>query len=189
MPYAALHARIELEMLVHPCGRTAAQNLTSILQQVKGLLAEETQQSTKGLFIAVSRSGVSAQDGEQRERYRLLKDHADDNVRTLNNVVRGFRPKGLPPVFECGEKLVQDYYQTHPNSIIFGSILESMINFYIAVESEIFVGFRHSSFSKSVWATRYHQGKGSSNYEYTRDEGIKPIENGGLPKPHENCPR
>jgi hypothetical protein len=37
-----------------------------------------------------------------------------------------------------------------------------------------------------VWTTRYHQGKGDTNYEYTKS-GTRKIEDGGLPTPHINC--
>jgi hypothetical protein len=63
-----------------------------------------------------------------------------------------------------------------------------MINFHVATEASIFVGVRGSSYSTDIWTTRFHLGKGDSNYEYTPDSIIQ-IDNGGLPPPHSNCKR
>jgi len=78
------------------------------------------------------------------------------------------------------------YYENHPNSIDYGSTLESIINYYVATEASIFVGVSRSSYSTDIWTQRYYQGKGNENYEYTQ-EGIKKVTNGGLPPPHSNC--
>jgi len=71
----------------------------------------------------------------------------------------------------------------------YGDILPSMLNFWLAVQADVFVGVKKSSWSTSVWTTRYHKGKGDRNFEYTRDRGIIPIENNGLPNPHKICKR
>ena len=81
---------------------------------------------------------------------------------------------------------MDQYYQKHPNSLDYGSLLQSVVNFYIATEATAFVGVRGSSYSTDIWTTRYHQGKGESNFEYT-PEGIVAMANGGLPPKHTNC--
>jgi hypothetical protein len=60
------------------------------------------------------------------------------------------------------------------------------MNFYIATNATIFVGVARSSWSTDVWTTRYYQGKGATNFQYTPD-GIIPVPNGGLPAAHKNC--
>jgi hypothetical protein len=192
--YVALHARIELEMMAHKCGKDMEWNLTKIVEQVQELAATVAttrsdddivhSQNVQGLFVAVSRSGMQ----ESGNLYRTFQAYADDNLRTLNRLVRdgAATPKNSLHVFECGESMLEEYYQEHLDVPDHGSLLQSVINFDIAVNADIFVGVRKSSYSTDVWTTRYHQGKGDTNYEYTKS-GTRKIEDGGLPTPHINC--
>ena len=189
--YMALHARIELEMMDHACGRTMERNLTVLLQRIEGLVHDKYP-SIKGIFIAVSRAGIEVKQGGMYTKFKAI---ADDNLATMNRVVgdgKGTLGQGVDSgnvaVFECGRQLMDQYYNEHPDSINYGQLLQSMVNFYIATESTAFVGVRGSSYSTDIWTTRYHQGKGAQNYEYTLD-GIQLMDNGGLPPPHKNCPR
>ena len=189
--YMALHARIELEMMDHACGRSMERNFTVLLQRIEGLVHDKYP-SIKGIFIAVSRAGIEVNEGGMYKKFKAI---ADDNLATMNRVVgdgKGTPGQGLDnghvAVFECGRKLMDQYYDEHPDSINYGQLLQSMVNFYIATESTAFVGVRGSSYSTDIWTTRYHQGKGAQNYEYTLD-GIQLMDNGGLPPPHINCAR
>ena len=69
----------------------------------------------------------------------------------------------------------------------FGDLLPSVLNFWLAVRADVFVGVQKSSWSTDVWTTRYYMGKGGRNFEYTSTKGIRPIGNAGLPEPHTNC--
>jgi hypothetical protein len=69
----------------------------------------------------------------------------------------------------------------------FGDVLPSMLNFWLAVRADVFVGVRKSSWSTDVWTTRYYYGRGDRNFEYTSDRGILAIENGGLAPNHKTC--
>ena len=187
--YVALHARIELEMMDHVCGRSMEKNLTVLFNRVEELVHEKYP-TTKGVFIAVSRAGIEVKEGGMYEKFKVF---ADSNLETMNRVVgdgRGSHGQGLGhgnvAVFECGRLLMDQYYKDHPESINYGQLLQSMMNFFIATESTVFVGVRGSSYSTDIWTTRFHQGKGAQNYEYTLD-GIQLMENGGLPPPHKNC--
>jgi hypothetical protein len=197
--YVALHARMELEMMDHTCGHGMLRNLTTLLEMVEQFLPPDIH----GVLVAVSRHGMEERD---TALYRKFQAHADENLATLNRAVRkkssttttttnqhvddttsGLK-HGTVPVFECGQQVIDEYYQEHPDSIDYGSLLPSMLNFHVATEASIFIGVRHSSYSTDIWTTRYHQGKGLSNYEYT-PQGIFPMENQGLPPPHKNCQR
>jgi hypothetical protein len=195
--YLALHARIELDMMAHTCGRNMEWNLTKIVGQIQDF-------DVDGIFVAVSREGMQGSGNDKL--YIKFQSHADDNQQTMDRLVRyGLdRGKKVPssttrianeiaestptriPFFECGEGLLQEYYTSHASVPDHGSLLHSAVNFDIACNAEIFVGTKGSSYSTDVWTTRYHQGKGASNYEYTQD-GIQKIENEGLPAPHINC--
>ena len=94
------------------------------------------------------------------------------------------------PVFECGERILRQYYALHPDVPDHGSLLQSVINFDIAVNADIFVGVKGSSYSSHVMTTRYYLGKGDQNYRYTKGgSGIELVENGGLPEPHTKLPK
>ena len=187
--YVALHARIELEIMGHVCGREMVKNLTQIVQQVQGLLQDQHNEDVKGLFIAVSRSGMET----NHSLYTKFHQFARDNIETLDRLTSG---EGLTigqsnkrqriPVFECGEQILDSFYQQHPNIPDHGSLLQSVINFHIAVQADIFVGVKSSSYSTEVMTTRYHLGKGDGNYRYTL-QGIEKVK--GLPEPHSNCKR
>jgi hypothetical protein len=216
--YIAVHPRIELEMMGHACGTYMNKNLTRILQDVAEYLQLQnnmhsqtipTLANVSGVFVAFSRQGASMTQGSVYRKYRTF---VDENINTMNRVLgtyslpgQGIRlgddhrnhPSSLP-VFECGERLLQTYYESLTNNrattkedqkpiINYGSLLSSVINFQVAVEATAFVGMRCSSWSNSVWTTRYYLGRGESNLEYTRERGIQPVENGGLPAPHQNC--
>jgi hypothetical protein len=185
--YVALHARMELEMMDHACGKNMERNLTRLFDHVEGLVEEL--ESVGGVFVAVSRSGIEIREGNL---YTKFKTFADDNLATLNRVVgdsQGSLGQGLGQdtvVFECGQHLMDKFYSAHPDSIDYGSLLQSVVNFYIATEAKAFIGVRGSSYSTDIWTTRYHQGKGDTNYEYTKD-GVVKLDNGGLPPMHTNC--
>jgi hypothetical protein len=192
-PYVALHARVELEMLSHPCGKTMERNLTKILDQVNTLVeSKQLSQSSTGeeqlerLFIAVSRSGM-----EYNSYYNeKLQDIAGYNLNELNrytNTTSNTKLGRSLAIFECGERLLGAFYRQHPDVPDHGSLLQAVINFHLAVNAAIFVGARGSSYSTDVWTTRYHLGKGDENYRYTLDGKVEKIENGGLPDPHVNC--
>jgi len=186
--YVALHARVELEMLVHPCGATMEQNLTKIFQQVQDLVdvrQKQSPQNIAGLFVATSRSGI-----EYTEQYSAkLKGVAEHNVKILDQYVGDPDAKlgEHMRVFECGERLLENFYSKHTEVPDHGSLLQAVVNFHLAVNAKIFIGVRGSSYSTDVWTTRYYLGRGTDNYRYTQQGRVEPIENGGLPDPHVNC--
>jgi hypothetical protein len=205
--YMALHARVELEIMAHVCGNRMNRNLTSIVQHVFQLHDELISQSSmgeaqlqasvlSGLFIAVSRAGMTDTLSNEHQKFQAI---ADENIRALNRLTSwsqtnrtatkalqvGFLDQKLP-VFECGEKVLQEYYASHPSIPDHGSLLQSVVNFHIAVSAEVFIGVEGSSYSTDILTTRYWLGKGNGNYRYTKT-GIDRVENGGLPQPHSNC--
>jgi hypothetical protein len=189
--FVALHARVELEFLHHPCGMTAESNLTTLLHTVQQTLTP-LHPSLSALFVAVSRDGVVAKGDPKM--YRASQAIADDNRAALDRYLGDGTTStsrsellGGWTVFTCGDRALQQYYTQYPNSPRYGSLLESVLNFYIAVQSDVFVGVGNSSYSADVFTTRYYQGKGDTNYRYSKTEGLVLVENGGLPEPHVNC--
>ena len=200
--YIAVHSRIEADMLAHPCSKYMETNLTNILDMVDQFVneynsgGENEGQKVGGTFLAVSRGFMKFRptDGYLSTIQHVL----DDNYNTLNaRSVSSYlyeeketddtnQNNSSNTVFECGEGWVNNYYEKHPATNDYGSILPSIINFYIAVNAEIFIGASRSSWSNDVWTARYHQGKGDKNYEYS-SKGILQLSNDGLPPLHKNC--
>jgi len=185
--------------MVHRCGKDMEFNLTKILGMVDAFIAEEQSETGSpfgdqqpGIFLAVSRTGM-----HEETTNRKVKELARQNVealmeRSLSNLddastIDSIRHDHAFPVFECGEIWMKNWYEHEgiPENF-FGSLVPSVMNFHLATTASIFIGVAHSSWSTHVWTNRYHQGRGSTNFEYTKD-GIRRLENGGLPKPHENC--
>lgn len=206
--YIAVHARVELEIMGHVCGLYMEKNLTRIIQRVSQLYNDLTMpqqrvsssttipQNISGLFVAVSRAGMA---DTRSSSYQNFKAYADENLRVLDRLTkREDESGGLPhfeplqtdysvlPIFECGEGILQEFYANNPGVPNHGALLQSVINFHIAVSADVFVGVSGSSYSTDVLTTRYWLGKGRGNYRYTT-KGTDLVENGGLPRPHSNC--
>ena len=235
--YVALHARIELEMMGHNCGRNMETSLQRILDQVRHLLNNSHEKHglldtpPLGLLLVVSRGGIvgkgfpaglasrfkkeATNNAETLARYvddhghptterlHFSPNHNHNNNNSINNNGSN-RTTVAIPIFECGSFALQEYYErrqknpTTPNESHedenqddpiqnHGSLIESMTNFYSAVNARIFVGVKGSSYSTDVWTTRFLKGKGDANYHYTKAGVIEPIGNGGLPDPHVTC--
>jgi hypothetical protein len=133
-------------------------------------------------------------------RYTIQKNLDSNTKSSTSNLHTRERKSNMDtaqktvPAFECGEGWVEEafYNDIHNNHDglphnYYGSILPSIVNFWLAVEADIFVGVMKSSWSTDVWTTRYYQGKGQKNFQYTIDHGIIPVPNRGLPPPHRNC--
>jgi hypothetical protein len=128
------------------------------------------------------------------------KKERHDNNNVNNNTVDDTTDDAATVVDDDHDDVVEyDYY---------GSIVPSMINFWLACEADVFVGVAKSSWSTDVWTTRYYMGKGHTNYQYIhllddddddsggdnaddsnrrQHRGIIPVPNGGLPPSHKSC--
>jgi hypothetical protein len=194
-PYVVLHARVETEMLEHRCGVHMEKNLTRIISMVESMVVKynaDKQQDgrLKGIVLAVSRYGM-----ERKARSPVIQEIVDRNWETLKrnslsfgkDIVRSNKG-GKPEIFECGETWMDRWYSMQadvPNDY-YGSLVPSVLNYYIATHAAIFVGVEGSSWSTDVFTSRFGQGKGSANFQYTPD-GIIPVANSGLPPSHNDC--
>lgn len=171
--FVALHARVEIEMLMHTCGVDMERNLTQIVTMV-----QDTFGNDREILVAVSRADMVTQHAD-------FVDISQSNLQFLDAATH----KGT--VYECGAAVLGEYYKEREGRQVpvadHGSLLESVINFYAAISAEVFVGVQGSSYSNDVWTTRYWMGKEEQNYRYTNQGTILRVE--GLPKPHSNCKR
>ena len=212
---AALHARVETDMMKHKCGRYMQKNLTKIFHMVDDLVeiynsGKTPENQMHGVFLAVSRQGM--QTPVNNTEVQTMADYNWDALleRSITQTTRAekspstknVKKSNAVDVFECGELWTDRWYaeqlseqqsqhQMKDDVMMiehdhYGSILPSILNFYIATHASMFIGVQGSSWSTDVWNTRYHQGTGDGNYVYTKGR-IKPIPDGGLPPPHQNC--
>jgi hypothetical protein len=193
--YLSIHTRTEMDMIIHRCGKNMEHNLTKVFNHLETFLSslQEEQGMIESISIATSREKMET----KRVGYIRSTEIADENLSIFNRYTK-YRNVSVTPgdgsentlsgraMYECGQALVNMYYKENPGSRNYGDILPMIVDFHILTEAEIFIGVRQSSFSTDVWMTRYYQGKGASNYEYTPD-GIFLIENGGLPPSHVSC--
>ena len=168
-------------------------NLSNIFNMVDHFVSRYKETSLRGIFLAVSRTGMLEPTKDAK-----VQQTADSNYQTLvrrsvsNTDQRSQMTRPHPQratVFECGEVWIHRWDQQLKQGVpskSYGSILPSILNFYIATQAKVFIGVAKSSWSTDVWTTRYYQGKGATNYQYTPD-GILPLSNGGLPPAHKNC--
>jgi hypothetical protein len=194
-PYVALHARVEVTMMNHRCGRQMEKNLTRIFSIADSMVEDYNKEhiqedKIQGVFVAVSRDGML-----ERTQNKITQQMANENWKTLlaRSQSGGHNHTTTPtdsqmPYFECGELWMDKWYstQTDVTNDYYGSLVPSVLNFYIATQAAVFVGVAGSSWSTDVWTTRYYQGQGSLNFQYTPN-GITRVPNNGLPPPHDNC--
>ena len=207
--YLALHARIEVNMMIHKkCGGQMEKNLTKIFHMVDDFVQDFNTHNKKQppidrVFVAVSREGMlqSTKDIKKvnqtevsqtaHDNYKMLLSRSVSSTST-SHATRSHSSDRQPSVFECGEVWMDTWYakqkrqHSSQQQNVYGSFLPSLINFYVATQAEVFVGVSKSSWSTDVWTTRYYQGKGDGNYQYTPN-GITQLDHGGLPPPHKNC--
>jgi hypothetical protein len=216
-PYFALHTRVELEMMNHPCSHRIGMEmnlskssifnyaliykyyvssniscfvlLAKIFPMVDAMIAEYNHNESLSkdnvvgrVFLAVSRQGMEEARGRNNTKKELL---ANENLDTLEARTGN---TDTARIVECGEGWMKHWYSTQDKmqDNYYGTLIPMVLNFYIATEATVFIGVSGSSWSTDVWTTRFYQGKGDRNYQYTSD-GIIAVPNGGLPPPHGNC--
>ena len=197
----ALHPRVEQEMLVHRCSKFMEKNLSAVLESVRLFPPFHESNSTQQyrfdlVFVAVSKAQVKGQNKE-------ALDHA--RVHGLLADVTNSSERPSIPIFESGTDTAAKvkFPKRSDNSMTsdvpdegspiidtaesFGvpELVASIINFFTAVNADIFVGVRGSSYSTDVFSVRYYQHKEDTgrveNY-IVGTEGIGRLY--GPPPPH-----
>jgi hypothetical protein len=133
----------------------------------------------------LNQQSVSYSDGN----YSFLGDSAVTKTFTTANNNSNSTSYGV--LFECGDGWVDEAFYNNPQAThrlpydYYADIVPALLNFWIAVQADIFVGVMRSSWSTDVWTARYYQGKGQYNYQYTKGQGIIPVPDNGLPPGHQ----
>ncbi|KAL3902594.1 MAG: hypothetical protein SGARI_005758 [Bacillariaceae sp.] len=154
------------------------------------------------VYLCISRRFMEMNTGSW---YSRKKELADDNLNTLNRVTvtaaattskgRGNGSSGngssggmwnsTVPVVEGGETLMESSLKGL-FTIQEAGMAAQVVNFFVAVHADVFVGTYGSSYSTDVWTVRHYLGKGDRNYRHS-PQGLFKVE--GLPPPHQKCGR
>eukprot|EP00586_Coscinodiscus_wailesii_P008362 CAMPEP_0172521522 /NCGR_PEP_ID=MMETSP1066-20121228/292628_1 /TAXON_ID=671091 /ORGANISM="Coscinodiscus wailesii, Strain CCMP2513" /LENGTH=297 /DNA_ID=CAMNT_0013304443 /DNA_START=390 /DNA_END=1280 /DNA_ORIENTATION=+ len=126
--YLALHARVETEMVHHGgnCEDLKEFNFTKILSNVEDTFVYPF----PAVFLPMERRNLieGARSGEDTVSV--------DNLKTLTRLEQKGMWEGNSPIFDVGSQYLKDDGQFQSKDVITGQIM----NFYIAVESDTFVG-------------------------------------------------
>ena len=194
----ALHPRIEQEMLGHRCNKHMESNITKVLEHIRTFTPFHDGNSSNSfrfdsVFMAVSKEGVDKESNKG--------GHIGEVINHNRLALRRFRKVGLfngIPLFESGTEsaskiqLPMTSNNNTSSATRFVSVVDlgvvelvaSVIDFFIAVTADIFVGVKGSTFSTDVSSVRYYQQKengGEENYVVGPD-GIN--RRFGPPAPH-----
>eukprot|EP00534_Pseudo-nitzschia_fraudulenta_P015282 CAMPEP_0201232660 /NCGR_PEP_ID=MMETSP0852-20130820/4504_1 /ASSEMBLY_ACC=CAM_ASM_000632 /TAXON_ID=183588 /ORGANISM="Pseudo-nitzschia fraudulenta, Strain WWA7" /LENGTH=672 /DNA_ID=CAMNT_0047525169 /DNA_START=36 /DNA_END=2054 /DNA_ORIENTATION=+ len=193
--YMTLHARVEPDMQVHPVCRDAkVTRLREIVDFVEAKWPDEP--PVDAIFLPINRQGLEKQ-GKLPEGYNNATDFSNntnwiavENLKLLNELtghrydgtattneaatVYGGMWKGRVPVFEFGsEALSGTVYSKRP------SLSGSILNYFLALDADIFIGTEVSSYSNDILGARFFRERRSNddwdlrtnNYKY-RPEGL-----------------
>lgn len=190
LPYIALHARVEVIMMNHRCGKYMEKNLTKIFSMVDSTVEDYNKEHVnkiRGVFVAVSRDGMLEHTFNQ-ETSHIARENWETLMKKSVPIEMEDSTTSQLPYFECGELWMNHWYtsQKEVPHDFYGSLVPSVMNFHLATRATIFVGVTGSSWSTAVWTNRFYQGKGATNFQYT-PTGIEPVGIDGLPPSHDNC--
>ena len=94
---------------------------------------------------------------------KIENDLAEYNLKVLNHIIENGLWNGKVKAIEAGVNLAKK--SGHPVYSKYFSLSGSIIDFFLAVQADIFVGTEVSSFSVDVEITRFYRGR-KENYHY-----------------------
>jgi len=168
--YMTLHARIEPDMQRHPvCKEKKVLTLQEIVNMVEFKWPDQAPVDV--VFLPINRQYIE-REGTIPENYKnessadghgTINWIAADNLRVLNrltnhnktgkDIITGGMWNGTVPVIEFGSEALQGtVYDQRPSTS--GSIL----NYFLSLDADIFVGTEVSSFSHDVLSARFYRG-------------------------------
>mmetsp|Transcript_34332 Transcript_34332/g.75168 ORF Transcript_34332/g.75168 Transcript_34332/m.75168 type:complete len:511 (+) Transcript_34332:270-1802(+) len=154
--YIALHARVEPDMQKHPVCRDKK---VIKLQDIFDMLHQKFEEPPVSKVLIMLGRHLLEQEDESNEI-------AKENLQLLNDAIDNGLWDGRVQVFEAGSDILEKskYHEFAP------SIGGSIVNYFFAVQADLFVGTEVSSFSTDVVTTRFVRGN-VKNYKYL-PEGI-----------------
>jgi len=177
-PYLAFHPRVEVDMIKHrfSCTSIRESNLTSLFHMIQSY---DKFKKVDNMFVAINIDSMETTLRNKKSKYFAL--HEENKLifkqATTLGLDRLDQDKNMALIFG-GKEAIQKTNTPQCAHTIGAAIL----NFEIAVNADMFLGTKISSWSSSVWQARFLSGRGSENYMFTPN-GIEKIE--GRPEPFE----
>ncbi len=152
-----LHARIEPDMQKHPmCKEHKVLNITDIVT----MLYEKYPEPPVSTVLVILNRKILEEEVDNPKRENEMAVH---NLNALNEMIRNGLWSGQVKVVEAGSGLAKD--SKYPLYSKYSSLVGSIINFFLSLEAEIFVGTIVSSYSTAVISYRFFREK-KENYFY-----------------------
>mmetsp|Transcript_18914 Transcript_18914/g.21496 ORF Transcript_18914/g.21496 Transcript_18914/m.21496 type:complete len:480 (-) Transcript_18914:92-1531(-) len=152
-----LHARIEPDMQKHPvCKEYKVLNISDIVT----MIYEKYEEPPVSTVLIVLNREILEQEADDTEIDNELATH---NLKVLNELVSKGLWGGRVKVVEAGSALAK--HSGHKLYSKYNSLVGSIINFFLAVEANIFIGTRVSSWSGTVINYRFYKEE-KMNYFY-----------------------
>jgi hypothetical protein len=152
-----LHARIEPDMQKHTmCKGKKVFNMTDIVQM---LYEKYPEPPVSTVLIILNRSILEKEVAKPKNKNEI----AIHNLKTLNELIATGLWGGRVKVVEAGSELAKR--SEHPIYSKYSSLVGSIINFFLSLEAEIFVGTIVSSYSTAVISYRFFREK-KENFFY-----------------------
>ena len=168
--YMTLHARVEPDMLVHPmCPAKKEGNLTKIFAYL-----EETFPDPPAPFVFMPINRQYMEDD-------LALPQAVENLQALNDAVKNGLWGGRAKVFEFGANVLKGTRYERRSSI--GG---AMINYYVALGGNVFVGTEISTYAMDLMASRFYRGN-LENYKYGPNGIERWMKEGDTKPPNFSC--
>jgi len=158
--YMTLHARIEPDMIKHPvCRDRKVTNFTKIFEYLENTFPDPP---ASHLFLPIGRRLMEQKLPEDDPHATLV----GENLVALNRAIKTGLWGGKVKCFEFGSEFLKDTKYAG-----YSATTGAWVNFYLAINSKLFVGTEISSWSHSVMETRFYRGD-LENYKYL-PTGIK----------------
>ncbi len=165
--YMVLHARIEPDMNKHPmCKNRKVVNVTNIFDMIEHHYPEPPVKKVLLTFnrailekeASVDTSGI---DNNTDKDIHTLAVH---NLKAINEAMANGLWNGRVKVFEDGTTLVEKVSQ-NPFYKYYSSITGAIVNLFLNIQSNIFIGTEVSSFSTIIANARFYRGQ-NENFFY-----------------------
>jgi hypothetical protein len=157
--YAALHARIEPDMQVHPvCLDKKVLLLSEILRSLEAYFPRP---DFDLLFVCTNRPML-----EEEVRNNSSNLIAVDNLRELNRIRDHGLWNGTVKVFEAGSSYMRTVNESEDELGRYVGISGAVLDYFLAVEASIFIGTEVSTFTTDLVQSRFFRSN-RQNYHYT----------------------
>jgi hypothetical protein len=178
-PYMTLHARVEPDMIKHPvCRQFKETNLTKIFEMVEATFPDPP--ATK-MFMPINRQYMEQEGYPNQKNPNATNWIAVENLAALNRAVKQGLWGGRVKVFEFGANALKGTkFEDRP------STTGAMLNYYIALGGNVFIGTEISSYSVDLLSTRFYTGN-RENYRYLPSGLVKWPADGDTHPPGFSC--